>query len=144
MKGGLAHKSSIAANSVVEFPPGQPGAITLPWGDVKRLQPDEFLNDTLIEFGLKYALSFTVTRGRHSSDVLRGCRQILKRIEESDASLPDDKKIAPQVHIFNSFFYKQLSTPKKKGVDPYKLVEKWTKKVNLFEKRFIVVPINEQ
>ena len=75
---------------------------------------------------------------------MRGCRQILKRIEESDASLPDDKKIAPQVHIFNSFLYKQLSTPKKKGVDPYKLVEKWTKKVNLFEKRFIVVPINEQ
>ncbi|GAA5875191.1 hypothetical protein JCM3774_004165 [Rhodotorula dairenensis] len=107
---------------VAEFPPGQPGAITLPWSDVKRLQPDEFLNDTLIELGLK---------------------QILKRIEERDASLPDHEKIAPHVHIFNSFFYKQLSTPKKKGVDPYKLVEKWTKKVNLFEKRFIVVPINE-
>lgn len=58
--------------------------------------------------------------------------------------MPDHEKIAPHVHIFNSFFYKQLSTPRKKGVDPYKLVEKWTKKVNLFEKRFIVVPINEQ
>ncbi|GAA5982717.1 hypothetical protein JCM10908_006759 [Rhodotorula pacifica] len=107
---------------VAEFPPGQPGAITLPWSDVKRLQPDEFLNDTLIELGLK---------------------QILQRLEEQDAMRPDGEKIAPQVHIFNSFFYKQLSTPKKKGVDPYKLVEKWTKKVKLFDKRFIIVPINE-
>lgn len=32
--------------------------MTLPWADVKRLRPEEFLNDTLIEFGLKYGTDY--------------------------------------------------------------------------------------
>jgi len=69
----------------------------------------------------------------------------MKSIEERDVGRPDDEKLAPQIHVFNSFFYKQLSSKKdaKRGLDPYLLVEKWTKRVDLFKKRFIVVPINE-
>jgi len=38
---------------VLEYPIGEPGAVTVTWGDKKRLNDEEFLNDTLIEFGLK-------------------------------------------------------------------------------------------
>jgi len=67
----------------------------------------------------------------------------MKQIEERDQSLPDHEKLAPQIHVFNSFFYKQLSTRKTKNLDPYSLVEKWTKRVDLFKKKYIVVPVNE-
>ncbi|GAA5914312.1 hypothetical protein JCM8208_004431, partial [Rhodotorula glutinis] len=113
-----------AEEHVLEYPMNEAGAVSVTWGDTKRLGDEEFLNDTLIEFGLK---------------------RIMKDIEDRDVGRPDDDKLAPQIHVFNSFFYKQLSSKKdlKRGMDPYLLVEKWTKRVDLFKKRFIVVPINE-
>ncbi|BGP27982.1 SUMO deconjugating cysteine peptidase Ulp2 [Rhodotorula toruloides] len=115
-------KAYKAEQIVVEYPINQPGSVSLPWADIKRLKPNEFLNDTLIEFGLKHVMH----------DVLK-----------ADERRPDDEKLAPKIHLFNSFFYSQLSTRKDKKNDPYALVEKWTKKVDIFDKRFIVVPINE-
>jgi Ulp1 family protease len=38
------------------FPPESQGAVSITTADLKRLQPGEFLNDTLIEFGLKLDL----------------------------------------------------------------------------------------
>ncbi|GAA6048740.1 hypothetical protein JCM3770_003937 [Rhodotorula araucariae] len=107
---------------VLEYPLGEPAAVSVTYADTQRLRDEEFLNDTLIEFGLK---------------------RIMKGIEERDAHLPDGEKLAPQIHVFNSFFYKQLSTKWTNDNKPYHLVEKWTKRVNLFEKKYIVVPINE-
>lgn len=37
------------------FPPGAPDAVTLTTDDVARLAPEEFLNDSLIDFWLKCA-----------------------------------------------------------------------------------------
>lgn len=37
------------------YPQNGPGAVNITNGDLKRLDPGEFLNDTLIELGLKYA-----------------------------------------------------------------------------------------
>ncbi|KAG8972431.1 hypothetical protein FRC05_010024 [Tulasnella sp. 425] len=82
-------------------------------GDLCRLEPDEFLNDTLIEFGLKL----------WQND-----------LKEKDPRLADD------IWVFNSFFYKKLSNRKLEG---YSSVQKWTAKVDIFKKKFIVVPINE-
>ncbi|CDR48844.1 RHTO0S20e02608g1_1 [Rhodotorula toruloides] len=115
-------KTHKAEQIVVEYPVSQPGGVSLPWADIKRLKPNEFLNDTLIEFGLKHAM---------------------QEVMKADEGRPDDEKLAPKIHLFNSFFYSQLSTRKDKKNDPYALVEKWTKKVDIFDKRFIVVPINE-
>jgi len=39
--------------SVLSYPFGEAGAVNVTNGDVARLEPGEFLNDTLIEFGLK-------------------------------------------------------------------------------------------
>lgn len=39
--------------SVLVYPHSGPGALNITNGDLKRLEPSEFLNDTLIELGLK-------------------------------------------------------------------------------------------
>ncbi|KAI0317519.1 hypothetical protein OF83DRAFT_132135 [Amylostereum chailletii] len=99
---------------VLVYPPTGKGAVNITNGDIARLRPGEFLNDTLIEFGLKLWL-----------DELR----------ESDPGLAD------QVHVFSSFFYKKYAI--KNLEEGYKSVRKWTSKIDIFQKGFIIVPINE-
>merc|ERR1719228_698040 len=70
-------------------------------------------------------------------------------------------QLLKKTHIFTSYFYKRLTTkpltpkgskqhpiednPELSGMQKmYERVRKWTKKVDLFEKDFIVVPINEK
>ncbi|KAI8602530.1 hypothetical protein EDD21DRAFT_352671 [Dissophora ornata] len=42
----------------------------------------------------------------------------------------------PKVHVFSTFFYKTLSE------NGYEKVKRWTKKVNLFEKDYLLIPIH--
>ncbi|KAF9561201.1 hypothetical protein EC968_005828 [Mortierella alpina] len=85
--------------------------------DVSRLDDGEFLNDTLIEFGLKYA---------HAN------------VELKNAALAD------QIHVFNTFFYQRLNTkPSKGAASSYDAVKSWTAKVDLFAMKYIIVPIHE-
>nr|KAJ3423016.1 hypothetical protein HK105_004191 [Polyrhizophydium stewartii] len=42
----------------------------------------------------------------------------------------------PRIHVFNTFFYEQLRT---RG---YSSVRRWTKKVDLFEKDLVIVPVH--
>ena len=68
-------------------------------GDLERLQPGKYLNDTLIEFGLKYVLTiFRVS-------LIEGfnCRLWLNDLRDRDSELAD------QIHLFSSFFYKKLA-----------------------------------
>lgn len=78
-----------------------------------------------------------------------------------------DPELAEQVHIFNSFFYKRLTQrnrnsryhtdnislvacevlmPKlcRKEENVYDRVKKWTAKMNLFDKSYVFIPINEK
>ncbi|KNZ80894.1 Ubiquitin-like-specific protease 2 [Termitomyces sp. J132] len=71
------------------YPQGVPGAVYIKNSDHRRLRPGEFLNDTLIEFGLKLWLN---------------------RLQESNPEL------ASQVHVFSSFFYHLLDNKNKKYV----------------------------
>ncbi|KAI6129759.1 hypothetical protein EDD16DRAFT_1471123, partial [Pisolithus croceorrhizus] len=100
---------------VLMYPPGGPGALNIMRSDLKRLEPEEYLNDTLIEFGLKLWLS---------------------ELREKDPLLAD------QIHVFSSFFYKKLNT--KNVEEGFQSVRKWTAKVDLFSKKYIIVPINEK
>lgn len=43
--------------SILVYPHGVPGAVNITNADMGRLDPGEFLNDTLIEFGLKWVHS---------------------------------------------------------------------------------------
>ena len=71
-------------------------------GDLKRLDEGQYLNDTLIEFGLKCVL-----HGLSTDDSLNWAARLwLDELRRSD---PEK---AEQVHVFNSFFYKKLSSKK--------------------------------
>ncbi|KAG0300397.1 hypothetical protein BGZ98_009206 [Dissophora globulifera] len=83
--------------------------------DVSRLHNDELLNDTLIEFGLKH---------------------IFANLQVTDPEL------AEKTHMFNSFFYERLLSKSAKGIQ-YDSVKSWTNKTDLFSKKYIIVPINE-
>ena len=61
----------------------------------------------------------------------------------------DDTNIY-RVHIFTTFWFSRLTSkpsPIEARKDPvkrrYDRVKRWTRKVNIFEKDFVVVPINE-
>jgi len=98
-----------------QFPQNESEKITITSKDYACLDSSEFLNDVIIDFYLKY-------------------RQKSNQIIETKA------------HIFSTFFYERLSfhLSRDTNADGYDRVKKWTKKVNIFEKEFIVVPVNEK
>ncbi|EIW80908.1 hypothetical protein CONPUDRAFT_55826 [Coniophora puteana RWD-64-598 SS2] len=101
---------------ILMYPPSGTGALNIMKSDLARLGPSEFLNDTLIEFGLKLWLS---------------------ELREKNKALADD------IHIFSSFFYKKLHN-RKDSTEGYQSVRKWTAKFDLFSKKYVIVPINEK
>ena len=96
--------------------PGRRAAI-VPFEDLARLDDDEFLNDNLISFFMRYL----------ETHMEKNNPEVYKRM-----------------HFFNTYFYEALTkTPKgKKGLN-YDAVKRWTKNINLFSRDFVVVPVNE-
>ncbi|KAJ3027337.1 UNVERIFIED_CONTAM: hypothetical protein HDU68_003998 [Siphonaria sp. JEL0065] len=104
---------------VLIYPSSGPNLVTIHESDLDRLKEGEFLNDTLIEFYIRY------TTRTYASD------------KQSD------------YHIFNTFFYQTLTT-KDEGAkklviaDTFNKLKRWTRKFDIFKKRFLVLPINER
>ncbi|XP_058093238.1 probable ubiquitin-like-specific protease 2B isoform X6 [Magnolia sinica] len=102
----------------VVYPKGDPDAVSLSKRDVELLQPGTFINDTIIDFYVKY---------------------LQNKIR------PEDKH---RFHFFNSFFFRKLvdldKDPKSafEGRAAFQRVHKWTRKVNIFEKDYIFIPVN--
>ena len=100
-----------------------PRAVVVQPGDLYRLRGLEFLNDTLIDFYLLY-ITHQLFPGR-----------------------------CDRVHIFNTFFYKKLVQSQRSAQEvkeavgtkmaAHKRVASWTSQVDLFEKDFVLVPINK-
>lgn len=98
--------------------------ITVSRHDLDYLVPDEFLNDTVLDFYLKYVLFRVLSEDQRS-----------------------------KTYIFNSFFWHKLTTKQRNAADSptrthravqqHRRVRTWTKNVNIFEKDFVVIPINE-
>ncbi|KAG0125986.1 hypothetical protein HOY82DRAFT_492105, partial [Tuber indicum] len=82
--------------------------------DLARLGAEEFLNDNLINFYLRY---------------------IEVELQRRD---PD---LAKETYFLNTFFYEILA--RKGGKGNFDSVLKWTAKVDLFNMNYIVIPINE-
>ncbi|CAO3597888.1 unnamed protein product [Absidia cylindrospora] len=106
------------------------GSITVTVEDMKRLEVDQFLNDSIIDFYLKLLMdSYSIANG------YRNCNAQTRAATEN-------------THIFSSFFYNRLTqgTPvsfsKKKPIS-YENVRKWTSKIDLFSKKYAIFPINE-
>ena len=89
---------------ILRYPASGPFAVTLLQSDVERLQEGEYLNDTLIEFGLRY---------------------LLERIKQKEPNL------AQQIHVFNTFFYHKLTESRDRS-KTYEHVRKWTNKVDMY------------
>ncbi|KAG8788188.1 hypothetical protein FRC20_006438 [Serendipita sp. 405] len=107
-------KSADNDEIILVYPFTGAGGIQITRGEHHRLEPGGYLNDTLIEFGL---------------------RLWIETVKQRD---PD---LAEQIHIFSPFFYKKL---KNKNFEAgYNAVRKWTSKVDIFTKRYLVVPIND-
>jgi len=87
---------------------GRDHYITIGKEDVGRLEPGQFLNDTLIDFWMKWISRKDIT-------------------------------IESNFHFFSSYFFTTLMD---EGVNA---VTSWTAKrnINIFEKKFIFIPINE-
>ncbi|KAF8024754.1 hypothetical protein BT93_F1813 [Corymbia citriodora subsp. variegata] len=100
------------------YPKGEADAVSISKRDVDLLQPETFINDTIIDFYIKYLKS---------------------RIQ------PDEKH---RYHFFNSFFFRKLADLDKDpssasdGRAAFLRVRKWTRKLNLFEKDYIFIPVN--
>lgn len=115
---------------IIYPPPPAKGGIPINTEDYACLGEDQFLNDVIIDFYLKFLTLSSLT--------------------------PDDQA---RTHVFSSFFYKRLTTrPAKVSKRPHPIeddpklspaekrhsrVKGWTKHVNIFEKDFIIIPINE-
>jgi len=134
MQGG-SKNTAMAEQAVVkycQYPPDSPGNVSITNEDYNCLEAEQFLNDVIIDFYLKYI----------QTELFGTVDQWSKR-----------------THIFTTYFYKRLTTrpPNSKtkahpiednpnlsaAEKRYERVKKWTKKVNIFDKDFIVVPINE-
>ena len=92
-------------------------SITIFKNDLRRLHGKHFLNDTIIDFYLRYLF---------------------------DQQHPEVKK---KIHIFDTFFYKKLTDRNESSKtlnEAYEAMKSWTKDVNVFEKDVLVVPVNEK
>ncbi|XP_026881859.1 sentrin-specific protease 6 isoform X3 [Electrophorus electricus] len=109
---------------IVYPPPPAKGGISVTNEDLHCLNDGEFLNDVIIDFYLKYLF--------------------MEKLRKEDAL---------RSHVFSSFFYKRLNQRERRsGPDTTNLpiqkrkhnrVKTWTRHVDLFQKDFIFVPINE-
>ncbi|KAI3887859.1 hypothetical protein MKX03_015492 [Papaver bracteatum] len=102
----------------VIYPQSDPDAVIITKRDIELLQPMRFLNDTIIDFYIKY---------------------LKNKIPPEDGH---------RFHFFNSFFFRKLADLDQdlpsayQGREAFQRVRKWTRKVNLFEKDYIFIPIN--
>lgn len=108
---------------IVYPPPPAKGGISVTNEDLHCLSEGEFLNDVIIDFYLKYL--------------------VLEKLRKEDAD---------RIHIFSSFFYKRLNQRERRSAETTNLsiqqkrhgrVKTWTRHVDIFEKDFIFVPLNE-
>uniref|UniRef100_A0A0K8T4P9 Ubiquitin-like protease family profile domain-containing protein n=2 Tax=Lygus hesperus TaxID=30085 RepID=A0A0K8T4P9_LYGHE len=103
-------------------PPPAKGGIPINTEDYGCLGEDNFLNDVIIDFYLKYFVQTQLS--------------------------PEEQH---RTHVFSSFFYKRLTTKSPPRADDkqsaaerrHNRVRSWTKHVDLFSKDFIIIPINE-
>ena len=98
------------------YPPGAPCSLLLGYTELELLDKKEFLSNSFIAFGLK---------------------KLLEDIQSRDAEL------AKGIHIFDPLFYSRLTASLTDNAgDVHSGNTLWTAKVDVFAKRFIVVPVH--
>lgn len=122
--------------------------------DIRKLEPGQWLNDEVINFYMK----LIEKRSSEAFQRRNQAREARKRLEHNsytdgipDHAVIDGTRLTDialvraakkkwngiwNVHVFNSFFYEKLS----KG--GYSGVRQWTRKVDIFTKDKVLIPIN--
>uniref|UniRef100_A0A7S4A074 Ubiquitin-like protease family profile domain-containing protein n=1 Tax=Pelagomonas calceolata TaxID=35677 RepID=A0A7S4A074_9STRA len=103
---------------VFQYPPGVAASdsIVVTRGDLRRLEPGGYLNEKLVDFYLKVIVA-DARRSPLAED-------------------PDFGNMASAVHAFPSDFFTMLSAGNER-------VERWTRGVDVFAKKFLLVPVVE-
>lgn len=102
----------------VVYPKDDPDAVSISRREIELLEPNTFVNDTIIDFYIKYLKTKIPVNERH------------------------------KYHFFNSFFFRKLADLDKdhvsasEGRAAFLRVRKWTRKINIFEKDYIFIPVN--
>ncbi|XP_024365872.1 uncharacterized protein [Physcomitrium patens] len=120
---GLRSVAKWMEDSKIAYPSRtDPEAVEILASDIQRLEPLEFLNDTIIDFYIKYI--------------------------QMEFLNPESGR---RFYFFNSFFYKKLSDvvgkkvcPKKKKNPGFSKVRKWTRGINIFDKDFLIIPVHDR
>lgn len=110
------------------YPPSGTDRVPINVEDFVCLATDQYLNDIIISFYLKYILNEFLTEEQRQ-----------------------------KTHVFSTFFYNRLTKLERSTHDKtdktvkltsaqkrHERVKNWTKNVNLFEKDFIIIPICDQ
>ncbi|DBA05391.1 TPA: hypothetical protein N0F65_007553 [Lagenidium giganteum] len=112
-KNVAGRKASVLLNYPYEDPEAV-GRITITAGDVDRLTPGEFLNDTIIDFYLRFLYRHLGVDQQH------------------------------EVYFFSSHFFTKLYDSSSTAEERFGRVHRWTQKESdFFDKRFVFVPIND-
>ena len=104
--------------TMVVYPPSlKSGGIPITNLDLACLDEGTYLNDIIIDFYLKFICETVMT-----------------------------KEQKEKTYIFNSYFYKRLTQKASNKTDPAQIhaqVKKWTRNVDIFDKDYVIIPINE-
>lgn len=108
--------------SLLMYPPKGTGGLCIRMEDYVCLTKESYLNDIIIDFYLLWLRNTLIPEAQRE-----------------------------RTHIFSTFFYKRLTTMTRPAdmkqtaaQKRHARVQKWTKLVDIFDKDFIIVPINEQ
>jgi len=98
----------------MRYPPKSPKPVIVTIGDIGRLRPETYLNDSLIDFYLKYVYEELLDEGQRA-----------------------------EVFCFNQFFFTKLDQAIDEKNEKLRLkLAKWTKSKNIFEHSLVIIPIN--
>ncbi|TKY90643.1 hypothetical protein EX895_000641 [Sporisorium graminicola] len=100
--------------TILHYPYEGIGAMSLRDADFDKLLDGGLLNDSVIEFGMKFIL-----------DEIRA----------------NDPELADSIHVFNTFFSTILMSDSVEN--SYAKVRRWTARDDIFSKKYIVIPVNE-
>ncbi|KAJ9476745.1 Ubiquitin-like-specific protease 2 [Pseudozyma hubeiensis] len=100
--------------TILQYPYEGTGAVSLRHSDFDKLLDGGLLNDVAIDFGIKV---------------------ILADIRARDPTLADS------IYVFNTFFFSILMSDSVEN--SYAKLRRWTAKEDLFSKKYIVIPVNE-
>ncbi|KPU78983.1 uncharacterized protein Dana_GF10888, isoform B [Drosophila ananassae] len=108
--------------NLLMYPPKGTGSLCIRMEDYVCLTKESYLNDIIIDFYLLWLRNNLIPEAQRE-----------------------------RTHIFSTFFYKRLTTltrpadmKQTAAQKRHARVQKWTKLVDIFDKDFIIVPINEQ